>query len=509
MKLMNIQKLLKLMATITIISGPLLPAIACSNNANDYIITTNGINVSTLDVNKSKLIAKSLILARTKQWNPNEILKRALQNNFKDLNDYFVDDTIKNLVLTKEHHNFSKPDYQVPKTLEVAGFNILEKIKAVLQEFIKNNDFEIKNFMEKLLEQLLGLLNSEQIAIHIPDIKAILTTQYQDIVVAIKSGIDTNKKFITDKKTFGEIFADIKHNKIIEDNIFSKFLKIQNKSIEIKDIAILIKTIITYVPILITFMINFAEKLENGFNEEIINDLKAKPYQGLLDNKDQSFTLQNIKNTFKNIFGVNKKKVDFLIKLISDSSLPFNSIFMALQGVVGEKEFNNFYQNLNGDELDNDFIAIIDQLLLKLPKVYDDFITLLEDKTAISKVDFLKKLIKIMGANINDKTSIEKETILDYLTKILGNKWFQDNALQNIIDNKSIWEEDGDYIADFVNKLSYIQDTKAEIVYDPSAGLVFYNITIEKQEFKFSWKFFYSNEKKLIGMKIFNFEQLN
>ncbi|WP_342190074.1 hypothetical protein [Spiroplasma endosymbiont of Dilophus febrilis] len=114
-----------------------------------------------------------------------------------------------------------------------------------------------------------------------------------------------------------------------------------------------------------------------------------------------------------------------------------------------------------------------------------------------------------MGANINDKTSIEKETILDYLTKILGNKWFQDNALQNIIDNKSIWEEDGDYIADFVNKLSYIQDTKAEIVYDPSAGLVFYNITIEKQEFKFSWKFSYSNEKKLIGMKIFNFEQLN
>lgn len=52
MKLMNMQKLLKLMATITIISGPLLPAIACSNNANDYIITTNGINVSTLDVNK-------------------------------------------------------------------------------------------------------------------------------------------------------------------------------------------------------------------------------------------------------------------------------------------------------------------------------------------------------------------------------------------------------------------------------------------------------------------------
>lgn len=505
MKLMNMQKLLKLVATITIISGPLLPAIACSNNANGKIITTNGINVSTLDVNKSKLIAKSLILARTKQWNPNEILKKALQNNFKDLNDYFVDDTIKNLVLTKEHHNFSKPDYQVPKTLKVADMNIFEKIKAVLQEFIKNNDFEIKNFMEELLKQLLDLLNSGQIATHIPDIKAILTTQYQDIVVAIKSGIDTNKKFITDKKTFGEIFADIKHNKIIEDNIFSKFLKIQNKSIEIKDVVVLIKTIITYMPTLITFMINFAEKLENGFNEEIINDLKVKPYQGLLDNKDQPFTLQNIKNTFKNIFGDNKK-VDFLIKLISDSSLPFNSIFMALQGVVGKKEFNNFYQNLNGDEFDN-FIAIIDQLLLKLPKVYDDFITLLEDKIAISKVDFLKKLIKIMG--VNDETSIEKETILDYLTKILGNKWFQDNVLQKIIDNKSIWEEDGDYIVDFVNKSSYIQDTKAEIDYDPSAGLVFYNITIEKQEFKFSWKFSYSNEKKLIGMKIFNFEQLN
>ncbi|WP_338981609.1 hypothetical protein [Spiroplasma endosymbiont of Eupeodes luniger] len=178
MKLMNIQKLLKLVATITIISGPLLPAIACSNNANDKIITTNGINVSTLDVNKSKLIAKSLILARSKQWNPNEIFKRALQNNFKDLNDYFVDDTIKNLVLTKEHHNFSKPHYQVPKTLEVAGMNIFEKIKAVLQEFIKNNDFEIKNFMEKLLKQLLDLLNSGQNATHIPDIKAILTTQY-------------------------------------------------------------------------------------------------------------------------------------------------------------------------------------------------------------------------------------------------------------------------------------------------------------------------------------------
>ncbi|WP_342223700.1 hypothetical protein [Spiroplasma endosymbiont of Asaphidion curtum] len=180
---------------------------------------------------------------------------------------------------------------------------------------------------------------------------------------------------------------------------------------------------------------------------------------------------------------------------------------MALQGAVGEKEFNNFYQNLNGDELDNDFIAIIDHLLLKLPKVYDDFITLLEDKTAISKVDFLKKLIKIIG--VNDKSSIEKETVLDYLTKILGNKWFKDNVLQNIIDNKSIWEEDGNYIADFVNKLSYIQDTKAEIVYDTSAGLVFYNIAIEKQEFKFSWKFSYNNEKKLIGMKIFNFEQLN
>ncbi|WP_342223702.1 hypothetical protein [Spiroplasma endosymbiont of Asaphidion curtum] len=105
-------------------------------------------------------------------------------------------------------------------------------------------------------------------------------------------------------KKIGEIFEDIKNNKIIEDNIFSKFLKIQNKSIEIKDIAVLIKTIITYVPILITFIINFAEKLENDFNEEIINDLKPKPYQGLLDNKNQPFTLQNIKNTFKNIFRV-------------------------------------------------------------------------------------------------------------------------------------------------------------------------------------------------------------
>ncbi|WP_342223704.1 hypothetical protein [Spiroplasma endosymbiont of Asaphidion curtum] len=53
MKLMNMQKLLKLVATITIISGPLLPAIACGN---DFIITTNEINVSTLDVNKSKLM---------------------------------------------------------------------------------------------------------------------------------------------------------------------------------------------------------------------------------------------------------------------------------------------------------------------------------------------------------------------------------------------------------------------------------------------------------------------